>query len=335
MDLKSQTKQSLSRVRSPMIILMILMTKGAILLKAFKAAKFTKVFITIVTMSISVIAYGLYLGPWFGVGLVAMLFIHEMGHVLAMRIKGLGTPAPVFIPFLGAFIFAPKLNDRETEAFVGIGGPFLGSIGALACFAIWPFTQGKTAEILLLVSYVGIFLNLFNLIPLSPLDGGRITQVVGGWFKWLGVVLLSIYIIILREPGFLLIGILALGDFNGLPKYAKSSLSFAFLLFMTGFMLMGYGDQPPWVDFMDVLLGGLFLLKNVGDDLLGILADLEKRGVVPRELQREYPAKQVRIKWFFFYVVLTMVVVVTQIYQIGFIEPLLHDAAHGDSTFSP
>lgn len=304
------------------LLLMIVVTKGAKFLKVFKAVKFTKVLITIVSMLISAIAYGVYLGPWFGVGLVAMLFIHEMGHVIAMRMKGLGTPAPVFIPFLGALIFVPDLKDRETEAFVGIGGPLLGTIGALACFALWPFAEGKTAEILLLVSYTGIFLNLFNLIPLSPLDGGRVTQVIGSWFRWVGVVLLLIYTVFLREPGFLLIWILVLQDFNQLPRRVRPILSCVLWSSMCGLMLLGYGDQPWPIDLLDVFMGGVL-------SLVYSLKDARNEGAIEASTdpQREYPAQRVRLRWFFLYGALTALVLATQIYQLQFITPLLqHDA---------
>jgi|SRR3989344_7938443 len=128
-------------------------------------------------MAVSAFAYAFLLGPWFGIGLVVLLLIHEMGHVIALRLRGYESSTPVFIPFLGAAIFAPKFTDRDNEAFVGYGGPLLGSIGAVALFAVWFFlpTDSVAAQLVLITSYFGVYLNLFNMIPISPLDGGRIT----------------------------------------------------------------------------------------------------------------------------------------------------------------
>ncbi len=306
---------------SLLLIAMILMTKGTKFLKVFKAAKFAKVFVTIVSMLISTIVYGFYLGPWFAVGLVSMLFIHEMGHVIAMRIKGLGTPAPVFIPFLGALIFAPGFKDRETEAFVGLGGPLLGTIGALACFALWPLTDGKTAEILLLVSYTGLFLNLFNLLPISPLDGGRVTQVVGPWFKWVGVGLLLIYTVLLREPGLLLIWLLVLDDFQTLPKYVRPVIALAVWGSMSMLMLMGYGGQATCINTLDIFLGGVFTWFYYDCD--------SKLGADEQDMveEREYPPLRVRLTWLALYGVLAVTIVLAQIRQIDHLIPILQPEA--------
>src|ERR1700733_275442 len=187
-----------------MILVLVKSTKIVAILKVLK---FSKPLITVISMLVSTILYGLWLGPWFAVGLISMLFIHEMGHIIALRIKGYETHGPVFIPFLGALIFAPKFNNRDTEAYIAFGGPLIETIGALACFAIWFFT-GRTSEIFLLVSYVGVSLNLFNLIPVSPMDGGRIMQIVGAWVKYIGFGLLITFTLAARQPQLLMIWIL-------------------------------------------------------------------------------------------------------------------------------
>ena len=78
---------------------MVIFAKSIKLVVIFKAMKFTKVLVTLVSMLLSAVIYGFWLGPWFGIGLVLMLFIHEMGHVIALRLKGFETSGPVFIPF--------------------------------------------------------------------------------------------------------------------------------------------------------------------------------------------------------------------------------------------
>ncbi|MEO7887731.1 MAG: site-2 protease family protein, partial [Polaromonas sp.] len=150
------------------------MTK--LLLLLFTGAKFGKLLLTGGSMLISVFAYALLFGWRYAVGFVALLFVHEMGHYIAARQRGLNVGAPTFIPFVGAWVELKDMpHDAETEAYVGLGGPLLGTIGALACYFI---ARDQDSNLLLAIAYSGFFLNLFNLIPLSPFDGGRITAVL-------------------------------------------------------------------------------------------------------------------------------------------------------------
>src|SRR6202011_2321189 len=118
---------------------------------------------------------GVYTAMWgwkFAVGFVLLLLVHECGHLLVARKFGLKVGAPVFIPFMGALIAlkdAPK--DAWMEAWVGIGGPLLGSAGAAACEGLFLLTGNPFYRAL---AYTGFFLNLFNLAPIGFLDGGRI-----------------------------------------------------------------------------------------------------------------------------------------------------------------
>src|SRR5207253_1196566 len=89
------------------------------------------------TAFVSIAAYSLFFGWTFAVGFVVLLFVHELGHVIALRREGIKASAPMFIPFLGALISAKSLGDNAlAEARVGLAGPVLGSIGAAACLAI-------------------------------------------------------------------------------------------------------------------------------------------------------------------------------------------------------
>ena len=146
------------------------------LLALLAAGKLGKVALTGGTMIVSVFAYALVFGVWYAVGFVALIFVHEMGHYLAARSRGLDVGAPTFIPFVGAWIELKQLpHDVETEAWVGLAGPLLGTVGALACYYLYRATDEK---LYLAVAYSGFFLNLFNLIPVSPFDGGRITAIL-------------------------------------------------------------------------------------------------------------------------------------------------------------
>jgi hypothetical protein len=90
-----------------------ILAKATKLVKAIKFLKFGKMFLTFASMILSVLVYSFMLGPWFAFGFVMMLFIHEMGHIVALRVKGYNTPGPIFIPMLGAVIFAPKFRRRS------------------------------------------------------------------------------------------------------------------------------------------------------------------------------------------------------------------------------
>lgn len=290
---------------------MMIFAKSTKIITALKVLKFGKPLVTVVSMAISAIFYGIWLGPWFGVGLVAMIFVHEMGHVIALRLKGMETPGPVFIPFLGAAIFVPKFKDRDTEAFVGYGGPLLGTAGALACLAAWPFTEGKTAEILLLVSYIGIFINLFNLIPISPLDGGRITQAVGTWFKYAGLALLLLFTVVARQPALLLIWVLVLDGFDRMTLWLRPSIASVLGLAMALLMLLGFSNQPWYVDGVDTALAVFLTL------MYWVRDQSRNKGETQEEIDdRVYPAGGVRTKWLAYYLGLAALATVVLLYQV-------------------
>jgi len=154
----------------------------------FAAGKLGKVALTGGTMLLSVFAYALIFGWWYAVGFVVLIFIHEMGHFVAARMRGLDVGAPTFIPFVGAWIEMKTMpHDVETEAYVGIAGPLAGTAGALLCYFL---ARSYGSDLLLALSYAGFFINLFNLIPLSPFDGGRITAILSPRMWLLGVPIL-------------------------------------------------------------------------------------------------------------------------------------------------
>ena len=146
------------------------------LLLLLKAFKFGKIFTVAGTMLLSMVTYSFFFGWPFAAGFVLLLLVHEMGHFIAARHRGLKVGAPTFIPFVGAWIqMKEQPVDVETEAYVGFAGPFVGTLGALACYYAARYCDSR---LLLAVSYSGFFLNLFNLIPISPFDGGRITAIL-------------------------------------------------------------------------------------------------------------------------------------------------------------
>lgn len=140
------------------------------------------------TMILSIGLYALRYGFWFAFGFVLLIFVHECGHLLAAKRFGLKVGAPVFIPFMGAFI-ALKEAPRNAwiESVVGIGGPLLGSAGALVCEWLYAATGNMMFRAL---AYTGFLLNLFNLMPVGFLDGGRIVTALSPWLWLVGFAVL-------------------------------------------------------------------------------------------------------------------------------------------------
>jgi Zn-dependent protease len=134
------------------------------------------------TMLISIWAYALFFGWRFAVGFVLLMFVHECGHLIVAKKFGLPVSAPVFIPFMGAFILLKdQPRNAWMEACVGIGGPILGSLGALACNLLGEIFN---MPLLIALASTGYLLNLFNLMPVGFLDGGRIVTALSRWL-WL------------------------------------------------------------------------------------------------------------------------------------------------------
>src|SRR5205085_2885598 len=156
------------------------------------------------SMFITIWVYALTWGWRFAFGFVVLIFVHECGHLLVARHLGLKVGAPVFIPFMGAFI-ALKEAPRNAwiEAQVGIGGPMLGTLGAALCGVLYLFTENTMFRGL---AYSGFLLNLFNLAPVGFLDGGRIATALSPWLWVIGFgIILSLTI---AQPNFILIIIL-------------------------------------------------------------------------------------------------------------------------------
>jgi Zn-dependent protease len=155
------------------------------------------------TALVSVAAYSLFWGWPFAVGFVVLMFVHEMGHVIALRREGIKASAPMFIPFLGAAIFAKSLGDNAlAEARVGLAGPILGTVGA-GVVALLAVVTGSS--FLLALAYVGFLLNLFNLLPVVPLDGGRAMAAMAPWMWFVGFGGLVVMMLIFPNPILLII----------------------------------------------------------------------------------------------------------------------------------
>jgi Zn-dependent protease len=166
-----------------------------------------KLLVTAGSMAVSVAAYATLWGFWFALGFVVLLLIHELGHVMELRRHGIKATAPMFIPFMGALITSRTLgDDAVAEAKVGLAGPITGTIGATLCLVIWRATGNDYWQAL---GFTGLFLNLFNLMPVVPLDGGRAMAAMSPWMWIVGFVGMVVLTILFPNPVLIIIDVFA------------------------------------------------------------------------------------------------------------------------------
>jgi len=198
-----------------------LIVVGLLLLKFGKAALLllpkAKVLTTSATMLVSIVAYSFIWGWKFALGFVLLLFVHEMGHVIQLRREGIEASAPMFIPFLGAAVMAKSLgNDATAEARVGLAGPILGTLGALA---LTPLAINGGDPFWSALIFTGLFLNLFNLLPVVPLDGGRAMAALSPKMWFVG--LFGLALLTFTFPNPILILILLLGAYETYRRWKQ------------------------------------------------------------------------------------------------------------------
>jgi len=170
---------------------------------------------TLASMVLSIALYATEWGFPFAVGFVLLIFVHESGHAIALRREGIPAGAPVFIPFVGAFIAMRGMpRNAYVEAKVGLGGPVLGSLAAWAVLALG---LRSGSELLVTLGHAGVLINLFNLIPVSPLDGGRVAGAFsrGAWVG--GYAIGALAFVATRSP--LLLIVLVAGLYTGWQRW--------------------------------------------------------------------------------------------------------------------
>jgi Zn-dependent protease len=200
-------KSLLKRVFGPLLFAGVIAFKFAAKLKGLLLLlPKIKVLSTAGSMLVSVAAYSLIWGLKFAAGFVALLFIHEMGHYFQMRREGVKPSWMLFIPFLGAAVGARSLGGSAlAEARIGLAGPILGTLGCLALVPIWLATDNDLWQALI---FTGFLLNLFNLAPMLPLDGGRAMAAMAPWMWFVGFGVIVALLFIAPNPILILIVLL-------------------------------------------------------------------------------------------------------------------------------
>lgn len=175
----------IKRFLAPLVAVGVLLAKFKGLAFLVLKVKFVG---TALTMLLSIGVYALLFPVWFAVGIVVLIWVHEMGHVLQLRREGIPASAPMFIPLLGAFVAMKQMpKDALAEARVGLAGPVLGTLGGLATLGLYAATR---EPLFLGLAYFNFIINLFNLAPLLPLDGGRAVGAMSLVFQLLGLVVM-------------------------------------------------------------------------------------------------------------------------------------------------
>jgi Zn-dependent protease len=174
-----------------------------LLLLLLNAAKLGPILKVGGTMLLSVVVYAFVFGWWYAVGFVLLLLVHEMGHYIVARRSGLNVGLPTFIPFVGAWI---ELKEQpmsvEQEARIAFGGPFVGTLGAVAVLVL---ALQQQSPLLFALANAGFFINLFNLVPVTPFDGGRVVAILSPKIWFLGVPILLGMFLAFPSPMFLII----------------------------------------------------------------------------------------------------------------------------------
>ncbi len=233
-------------------ILALLKWGKALLLLLPKA----KLLTTSASMLVSVGAYALIWGWKFAVGFVALLFLHEMGHYIQLRREGVKPSGMVFIPFLGAAVGTRSLGGSAlAEARVGLAGPILGS---LATAALLPIAASTGDDFWYALAFTGFFLNLFNLLPVVPLDGGRAMAAMAPWMWFVGFGAMLALMFLWPNP--ILVLIVLLGGFETYRRWKHRKKG-----------LEGnehyYRVKPAHRALVAVVYVGLILALAVGMDL--------------------------------------------------------------------
>ncbi len=189
------------------------------------------------------------------IGIIILVFIHEMGHFFAARMKGLWVEMPVFTP-LGASVQLGSAANAKDEAFVSLAGPLVGGVASLIVMALGPIIG---SNLLFQLGTWGVIINLMNLIPLEPLDGGKIGNVIERRLYYLGVPLFIYFMMRIGLSTFnLIMAFLVLQQawqliqmrtlqYNANPEYFESTVGEKLIY---GAAYVGVAGLLAWVAFM-------------------------------------------------------------------------------------
>ncbi len=222
-----------------------------------------KILTTSGSMLVSVAAYSLIWGWSFAAGFVLLILVHEMGHVIQLRREGVKASAPMFIPFVGAAVAMKEMpRDALAEARVGLAGPVLGSLGAAL---LVPVSLATGNDFWAALAFTGLLLNLINLMPVLPLDGGRAMAAMAPWMWFVGFA--AMIALTIWKPNPILLLILLVGGMETWRRWrARRSGGDADAAY--------YRVAPRHRLLVGLVYVGLIVALGVGMDLLHIAREL-------------------------------------------------------------
>src|ERR1041385_5352852 len=181
--------------------LMFVLTKAKLLLFGLTKAS------TFFSMLLSASLYWTMWGWKFAVGVVLSIYVHEMGHVQALQRYGIKATAPMFIPGVGAVVRLKQYPaDRREDARVGLAGPIWGLGAAVVAYAVYRATE---SGIWGAIAHFGAWVNLFNLLPVWQLDGGRGFRALTRGQRWIAAALIGAMWLVTGEGLLVLLGLAA------------------------------------------------------------------------------------------------------------------------------
>jgi Zn-dependent protease len=246
------------KVKGPLGAVLAALAAGwKFILPALKLLKGGKFLLTGATMLLSIGVYSIRFGWKFALGFVLCIFVHEMGHVLMAKKQGVPVTAPIFIPFFGALILQKKwASTAWGEALIGIGGPIGGGISAFVCWGLY-FATG--APIFLALAYFAFFINLFNLTPIFPLDGGWIVGAISPYL-WIGGLVIFAGLAITRIVTSPLIWILIIMSLPHVWSALKAGKAYPGALETTPRQKLLMGGS--YLALCGILVGGMVFTEN-------------------------------------------------------------------------
>lgn len=183
-------------------------------------AKF-KFLLSALSLVASIWAWSTIFGWPFAAGFVLLILVHEMGHVLSLRSKGISASVPIFVPFVGAFVAMRDMpRNAAVEAEVALAGPLLGTAGAAVCYLVGWLTR---EPFWFALASTGFFINLFNLAPILPLDGGRVAAAISPRLWLVGAAILAVMAFLRPGPWLVYVGIMVVLSFGRLVAAFKGT----------------------------------------------------------------------------------------------------------------
>ena len=219
------------------------------------------------SLAVSIVVYAWIFSWELSLGIIALLFVHEIGHYVVIRAKGLPASLPVFIPLVGAYVAMRRMPDSvRDEAEIAIAGPAVGALSGIACYLLYQWTQEPN---LLLLARLAFLLNLINLVPIAPLDGGRIVGAISRWIWVLGLGFIAVGFFYTNDPVIRLV-LLGLGWLGFLQLRSRFRGSGA------GLSASYYRIGLPLRIYITLLYLGL-----IASLVLGFLASEQTPGSIP------------------------------------------------------